>query len=269
MKTTIVTIILFCVPLCLAQQMVVEDLDANILMEVNDEGTVGSITLPQGTTPATTSDKLYNVGGVLQWNGSALIPSQTGQDGKVLTTNGTNTAWKIHNVPMANFEGGNQRFQITANYGSYNNVRTVTLTVPGPGKVIAHASGYVDWESKGWDLLLASILRNADPNTSWQAENEWYSYLTIVTDYNCADSSDQYTSFNSHRGFNVNAGTHTFTLWANKYSSASKTEVGDVNLSVTYFPTGSTILNSMLPAEAEDPQIYMDNSVANPPRRAR
>ncbi len=55
-----------------AQKMTVEDSDSNILMEVNDEGTVGSITLPAGFTPAATANKLYNVSGSLFWNGSAL-----------------------------------------------------------------------------------------------------------------------------------------------------------------------------------------------------
>ena len=97
------------------------------------------------------------------------------------------------------------------------------------------ASGYVDWESKGWDVLLSAILCDQDPNTSEAAKNEWYSYLNILTDYNCADSSDQYTSFSQHRCIPVSAGTHTFNLWANKYSIDSKTEVGDVNMTVIFF----------------------------------
>ncbi|MBN1782240.1 hypothetical protein JW948_13995 [bacterium] len=55
-----------------AQKMSVKDNNSNILMEVNDEGTVGSITLPSGSAPSTTTNKLYNDGGALSWNGSAL-----------------------------------------------------------------------------------------------------------------------------------------------------------------------------------------------------
>jgi hypothetical protein len=55
-----------------AQKMTVKDSDANILMEVNDEGAVGSITVPSGSAPSITTNKLYNVGGSLYWNGSAL-----------------------------------------------------------------------------------------------------------------------------------------------------------------------------------------------------
>lgn len=142
--------------------------------------------------------------------------------------------------PKINYIGGNQQFQITANYGNYNAVRTVVLEVPSNGVCFAMASGYVDWESTGWDVLLSSILMDQDPNSSGAAVSEWYSYLNILTDYNCADSSDQYTSFSQSKCFNVTAGTHTFYLWANKYSSNSKTEVADVNLSVMFFPTGGT-----------------------------
>jgi hypothetical protein len=55
-----------------AQKMTVKDNDGNILMEVNDEGTTGSISLPAGETPSATSNKLYNVSGSLFWNGTAL-----------------------------------------------------------------------------------------------------------------------------------------------------------------------------------------------------
>lgn len=163
--------------------------------------------------------------------------------------------------PLINYIGGNQRFQVTANYGTYNNVRTVTLTVPAYGICYATASGYVDWESTGWDLYLGAILMDEDPNSSWTAENHWYSYLNIITDYNCADSSDQYTCFSQQRCFPVTAGTHTFTLWVNKYSSASKTELGDVNLSVMYFPTGGT---GKLEDVIEPGNNYIDPKNINP-----
>ena len=55
-----------------AQKMTVKDSEANVLMEVNDEGDIGSITLPAGSSPTPTTNKLYNVGGSLYWNGTAL-----------------------------------------------------------------------------------------------------------------------------------------------------------------------------------------------------
>ena len=56
-----------------AQKMTVKDNASNVLMEVNDEGIVGSITIPAGAgAPTTKTNKLYNIGGSLFWNGSAL-----------------------------------------------------------------------------------------------------------------------------------------------------------------------------------------------------
>ncbi len=148
---------------------------------------------------------------------------------------------------FAQTRGGNQLRQITKNYAFYQNVKSVTIETPSSGKCFVMASGYVRWESKGWDLYLASILKNANPNTSWDDEKEFFDYLNIATDYNCADSSDQYASFAQHRCFNVDAGTQTFVLWANKYSSKAKVRMDDVNLTVLFFPTagtGSGILKS-------------------------
>ena len=72
-----------------AQKMTVKDSHGNILMEVNDEGTKGSITLPD-TNAALSSqtNKLYNLNGTLIWNGSALGTSGSAggwtDDGSVL-----------------------------------------------------------------------------------------------------------------------------------------------------------------------------------------
>ncbi|MFC1569119.1 hypothetical protein ACFL4L_02685 [bacterium] len=54
------------------QKMTVKDSDSHVLMEVNDEGVVGSISLPSGNSPSSTSGKLYNLGGTLYWSGGAL-----------------------------------------------------------------------------------------------------------------------------------------------------------------------------------------------------
>ncbi len=55
-----------------AQKLTVKDSDTHVLMEVNDEGDVGSISLPSGSAPGTLAGKLYNVGGTLYWSGYAL-----------------------------------------------------------------------------------------------------------------------------------------------------------------------------------------------------
>ena len=55
-------------------QLTVKDQEAtpHTLMQVNDEGIAGSITLNQLTTIGTPASKLYNLGGVLHWSGSPV-----------------------------------------------------------------------------------------------------------------------------------------------------------------------------------------------------
>ena len=55
-----------------AQSVIIKDTDTNSLIEINDEGTTGSITLPSGGTPGSLKNKLYNDGGALKWSGSTL-----------------------------------------------------------------------------------------------------------------------------------------------------------------------------------------------------
>jgi hypothetical protein len=80
MKKSLTIIILssLIVNLAVAQKMTVKDSDSNVLMEVNDEGTVGSITLPPGSEPSIAANKLYNISGSLHWNGAVLITSVAG-----------------------------------------------------------------------------------------------------------------------------------------------------------------------------------------------
>lgn len=56
-----------------AQKMTVKDSEGHVLMEVNDEGVIGSIMLPDAKTALSTElHKLYNLNGVLIWNGDTL-----------------------------------------------------------------------------------------------------------------------------------------------------------------------------------------------------
>lgn len=95
--------------------------------------------------------------------------------------------------------GGNNYHHIVSNYGYYDKVKEIPFYVPSSRVCFVIASGIVDWESKGWDVFLSSIIMDRNPNGSWSTETEFYSYLNLLTDYNCADSSDQYTSFAHHR----------------------------------------------------------------------
>ena len=108
----------------MAQKMTIKDNGANVLMEINDEGIVGSITLPSGSAPTSTTDKLYNVGGTLYWDGvtfvdghsldaddsspaDALYVDSTGEVGIGITTPGTALHVRVNNasnVPQLRLE---------------------------------------------------------------------------------------------------------------------------------------------------------------------
>jgi hypothetical protein len=57
-----------------SQKMTVKDDDNHMLMEVNDEGTMGSISLPDTNAAlGSQANKLYNLNGSLIWNGNPLV----------------------------------------------------------------------------------------------------------------------------------------------------------------------------------------------------
>ena len=54
-------------------KMEVKDADSNVLMKVEDEGSAGSLTIMGlGAAPTSFTNKLYNIGGALYWNGNLL-----------------------------------------------------------------------------------------------------------------------------------------------------------------------------------------------------
>ena len=94
-------------------KMEVKDADSNILMKVEDEGSAGSLTLMGlGAAPTSFTNKLYNIGGALFWNGAQLLTSggATGWSltGNAGTVDGTNFLGTTDNVPL-NFRVNNAR----------------------------------------------------------------------------------------------------------------------------------------------------------------
>lgn len=72
---TFVIILAVCFQTAMAQDtLTVKDKDGNVLIQVNDEGRNGSITIPRGLGVRQTFDKLYNIGGVLYFNGRGVSP---------------------------------------------------------------------------------------------------------------------------------------------------------------------------------------------------
>ena len=85
------------------EKMSVKDSDDNVLMEVIDEGLVGSIMIPDtNVAPLDITNKLYNLSGTLYWNGNPLEASGanwslTGNSG---TTPGTNFIGTTDNIAL-------------------------------------------------------------------------------------------------------------------------------------------------------------------------
>jgi hypothetical protein len=116
-----------------AQKMTVMDTDANVLMEVNDEGSSGSITLLAGAAPAAPAARLYNVGGTLYWNGYPLATTGgpevwTDGGGSVILTTASDSVGVGTSAPSA-------KFTIMQSGNSW-----------GDGLRLSH--GGVDWDMK-------------------------------------------------------------------------------------------------------------------------
>ena len=120
-------------------------------------------------------------------------------------------------------------------------MREVTIDCPGPGIIIAQASGYCDWESTNEDLVRIWFHPHptVSPTGSWETPD--FHNLRIVSDYQCADSSDQYTSWSITKTYTVSSQqSYTVKICADKPFSYSKVLIGDVVLQLMYFPTGGT-----------------------------
>ena len=103
------------------------------------------------------------------------------------------------------------------------------------------ASGYVDWESKNLDQFYGGIVDNA----IGYVEADFMDNMISISDYGCTDSSDQYTNFMLTRTFTVSsAGTYRYDLYGVIPHAISKVELGDITMSVMYFPEGSAIYSS-------------------------
>lgn len=74
MKKSYLVLIPLIFNLIYSQSVVIKDGETipNTLIEINDEGAAGSITIPDATTVSQTTDKLYNEGGALKWSGNTL-----------------------------------------------------------------------------------------------------------------------------------------------------------------------------------------------------
>lgn len=84
----------------ITDKVAVKDSEGNILLEINDEGTEGSISLKSLTTILSYAGKLYNKEGSLYWNGRAV--NSPSFDSGWLDLGGDASRLLVHNI------GGNE-----------------------------------------------------------------------------------------------------------------------------------------------------------------
>ncbi len=155
--------------------IVFKDDSNNHLIIITDEGTTGSITIPPGSAPSTTTNKLYNVGTTLFFNGSALSPG-----GGATSINDLSDAKYIgHSLFLGNGSGinddGNDNYNTavgesalnsnTTGYGNtavgesalYLNTTGNYNTANGNGALGNNVTGYSNTANGGGALQLTDV----------------------------------------------------------------------------------------------------------------
>ena len=206
-----------------------------IILLLNDAIFAQETTVQLPTNDNTSSFNITKNNGasVLKVNGSGQISG----DGSGLSNVKSVTSYAQGNQSVYFHEG------MIAGLNLYEaqKMREVTISCPGPGVIFALASGYCDWESKGEDLVRIWFYPHptVSPTSSWETPD--FHNLRIVSDYQCADSSDQYTSWSITKTYSVSsAQNYTVSVCADKPFTSSKVLIGDVVLQLMYFPTGGT-----------------------------
>lgn len=104
----------------------IKDTEGNLLISVEDEGTVGSINIPDtNLAPASTTNKLYNINGSLFFNGSGI--------------GGAGTDWQISDTNMYSIPSGNVGIGVispTSKLEVDGNTKTSTATIGSYGVTI-------------------------------------------------------------------------------------------------------------------------------------
>jgi len=134
-----------------SEKMTVKDIDANVLIEVTDEGDGGSIYLPHIAFPLVETNKLFNSAGRLYWNGDELGTAASGggwtDDGTVVRLRtitdkvGIGTSTPNAGLHVNSNEG--VLFGGTEGFGTALNLGAGTRMMWYPKKA-AFRTGYVD-----------------------------------------------------------------------------------------------------------------------------
>jgi len=116
-------------------------------------------------------------------------------------------------------------------------MKELTINCPGPGTILAQATGYADWRSVDEDLVRIWFYPHPSvtPTSSWETPD--FHNLMVVSDYQCADRSDQYTSWSISRCYTVSsAQVFTVRICADKPFTESAFVISDIDFQLMFFP---------------------------------
>jgi len=116
-------------------------------------------------------------------------------------------------------------------------MKELTINCPGPGTILAQATGYADWRSTDEDLIRIWFYPHPSVSPTGDWETPDFHNLVIVSDYQCADRTDQYTSWSISRCYTV-AGPQAFTvrICADKPWTSSAFVISDIDFQLMFFP---------------------------------
>lgn len=128
-------------------------------------------------------------------------------------------------------------------------LREVTINCPGPGIVIAQATGYCKWQSENKDLARIWFFPQNSYSYDWQTPD--YNHLAILDDHGCTSIDDIYSNWGHSKVYIIeNAQAFTVKIAADKFLTDSKFSISDVNMQLIFIPTGGTgQKNNEIPAQ--------------------
>ena len=126
-----------------------------------------------------TSQSVLDTLASLQAQITALIPSQTGNSGKFLTTNGTALSW-------ATVSGSGLSYQGTWNASTNNPTLASSTGVSGYYYIVATAGstnldGITDWKAGDWLLFNGTVWQKIDQSWATAGANDNITSMTAVT----------------------------------------------------------------------------------------
>jgi hypothetical protein len=116
-------------------------------------------------------------------------------------------------------------------------MKELTINCPGPGTIVAQASGYIQWISDQEDLARIWFFPHpsVSPTSSWETPD--FHNLRIISDCHCSDKSDQYTTWSISRCYTVSSAQNfTVRICADKPFTESALLISDIDMQLMFFP---------------------------------